>query len=738
MLPCGASDRRLAAACQWPMADCLTGHHVACALLGDFEPLPGATFLAIAAAAVFRIAKERPERIVRLHLSLVQMLDDDRLVDLLPGTNPSMRIEICEGRRGTRMAGAVQRTVHSAEEVLQHAHAALHVQARSRHVQATIGQLLVESHGRFAGGRMARGCFTVADLSGLELFRPAGTPPAGGASDDNSALRALLACVDTLAESQRSLAGRQGRPAVSAGMAAHLPWRASKLTRLLRDQLGGAPCASCAASASLTLVCSLPGAGADAHVASPATRSMLTLVDRAAVASAFLAARSGDGGGAGAEVGATEEASAAAKAERARSLRRLREAVTRQEELLRCVGRVAPEAVGRAKASFSTRSASIPLLPSSCVTHTHTLTLRSPCAQALQVSDALCLSLAPSAARNEGLGEAEMETQGDHQRAPSPPPPLALLAALEEEEWEAMVAEASLLYGEQARVPPLSTASTLTSPASSAVSRLRGPGPPASSTSKQAALERDAFDAAARRLKRSTELLWLRTVNESGEAAHAAGQVRVSDVQRELAELIAEAPPRRAACEAHGRRIASFISEVADRVPSVEKQQALRLCLAVHALHLRAERRGLHAMLVRCAARGALEQWGRGSVHETEVQQLLQVSLRLADELLAALEAAATAALDVVDAIPCIRPPTVLDRAPTANFAAPLPAGPKQMPTMPSLGAMARALEGHCVDARPLLQQVTQSLREARRQRLSLRQLHEALASEKQHELVPR
>eukprot|EP00908_Phaeocystis_cordata_P002527 Transcript_12742.p3 GENE.Transcript_12742~~Transcript_12742.p3 ORF type:complete len:304 (+),score=36.31 Transcript_12742:1966-2877(+) len=303
---------------------------------------------------------------------------------------------------------------------------------------------------------MARGCFTVADLSGLELSRPAGTPPAGGASDDNSALRALLACVDTLAEGQRSLAGRQGRPAVSAGMAAHLPWRASKLTRLLRDQLGGAPCASCAASATLTLVCSLPGAGADAHVASPATRAMLTLVDRAAVASAFLAARashthththSGDGGGAGAEVGAAEEeASTAAKAERARSLRRLREAVTRQEELLQCVGRVAPEAVGRAKA--------------------------------LQVSDALCLSLAPSAARNEGLGEADMETQGDHQRAPSPPPPLALLAALEEEEWEAMVAEASLLYGEQARVPPLSTTSTLTSPASSAVSRLRGPGPP--------------------------------------------------------------------------------------------------------------------------------------------------------------------------------------------------------------------------------------------------------------------
>ena len=220
----------------------------------------------------------------------------------------------------------------------------------------------------------------------------------------------------------------------------------------------------------------------------------------------------------------------------------------------------------------------------------------------------------------------------------------------------------------------------------------------------------------------------MRTVDEPGEAAHAAGQVRVSDVQRELAELIAEAPPRRAACEAHGRRIASFISEVADRVPSVEKQQALRLCLAVHALHLRAERRGLHAMLVRCAARGALDRWGRGSVHETEVQQLLQVSLRLADELLAALEAAATAALDVVDAIPCIRPPTVLDRAPTANFAAPLPAGPKQVPTVPSLGAMARALEGHCADARPLLQQATQSLRKARRQRLSLRQLHEAIA----------
>ena len=45
-----------------------------------------------------------------------------------------------------------------------------------------------------------------------------------------------------------------------------------------------------------------------------------------------------------------------------------------------------------------------------------------------------------------------------------------------------------------------------------------------------------------------------------------------------------------------------------------------------------------------------------------------------------------------------------------------------------SLAVVAAALEGHGAGARGLLRQATQSLREARQQRLSLGQLHEALA----------
>jgi len=278
---------------------------------------------------------------------------------------------------------------------------------------------------------------------------------------------------------------------------------------------------------------------------------------------------------------------------------------------------------------------------------------------------------------------------------PQPPqPPLALLAALEEEEWEAMVQEASLLYGEQA------------------------------------ALERDAFELAARRLELAAELVWLRAREEAGEVRGAALEARAADARRELADVLREAAPRRAACAANAARVAALRAEASERVPSHGRQQLLRLCLANHGLALRAERRGQHAALLSRSTGGVLARWGGHSVHASEVAPLLQLGVRVADALLASLEAAAAPSLDLDAGIAALRLPAThaagLGGGPAAAFEP--PAATPQRPAAASLAVVAAALEGHGAGARGLLRQATQSLREARQQRRSLRQLHEALA----------
>ena len=175
VLPAGTSDGALAEAFPWELAECLSGHHAACVLLGHgFSPWPAATVLAAAMHALVSAA-ERVQRdsIVRLRLSLVQILEDDKLADLLPGaSDPSApRLSMRECQRGSRVIGAVQRTVRGADEVQQLVQSALHAEGRPR-AHATVAQLLVESHPRFGGGEVACGCVTVADLSGWDLARP--------------------------------------------------------------------------------------------------------------------------------------------------------------------------------------------------------------------------------------------------------------------------------------------------------------------------------------------------------------------------------------------------------------------------------------------------------------------------------------------------------------------------------------------------------------------------------------
>ena len=194
--------------------------------------------------------------------------------------------------------------------------------------------------------------------------------------------------------------------------------------------------------------------------------------------------------------------------------------------------------------------------------------------------------------------------------------------------------------------------------------------------------------------------------------------------------MLREAAPRRAACAANAARVAALRAEAGERVPSLERQQLLRLCLANHGLALRAERRGQHAALLSRSTGGVLARWGGHSVHASEVAPLLQLGVRVADALLASLEAAAAPSLDLDAGIAALRLPAAhaagLGGGPAAAFEP--PAATPQRPAAASLAVVAAALEGHGAGARGLLRQATQSLREARQQRRSLRQLHEALA----------
>ena len=275
VLPAGTSDGALAEAFPWELAECLSGHHAACVLLGHgFSPWPAATVLAAAMHALVSAA-ERVQRdsIVRLRLSLIQILEDDKLADLLPGaSDPSApRLSMRECQRGSRVIGAVQRTVRGADEVQQLVQSALHAEGRPR-AHATVAQLLVESHPRFGGGEVACGCVTVADLSGWDLARPGDALQAsstrsatdGAAVGANRALHTLAGCVDALAASSRRSAALGH--AAAAGPALQVPWRASKLTRLLRDQLLALdqPAASASASASASAASASASASAAA------------------------------------------------------------------------------------------------------------------------------------------------------------------------------------------------------------------------------------------------------------------------------------------------------------------------------------------------------------------------------------------------------------------------------------------------------------------------------------------
>jgi len=795
LLPRRASDRELLDACQLPLEAVLKGHRAACVLCGGgFEPFAAS---AVVASAVRALTEDAPfEYIVRLRLSLVHVLSDDKLRDLLPGAaDPSApRIDVRDGPQGVRIVGAVQRIVRDADEVAQLLQAALHTSQQAAaptataaatataeaagsnnsgggkaqaQPQAVVAQLLVDTHRRFGGsGEPTRGCVTVVDLSGWDVVEPQQQQPADGvwphlpvwpASDvgANRALQALSSCIDALADSsRRRLAARYVAP---SGPSLQIPWRASKLTRMLRDHLGAG--AAPLATTSLALACSVPAGATDA----PGTGALLTLAAHAAAAAAFLGARpaaastsalaaaatapgtnaaraAADWAWAAAQGGGASSSGRRGSASSATSLRALHEAVTAQEQLLRCLQQVAPEALQHAKAALAVGSNNPAAAAAAAAVTTAPTSpeaggggggggggfgdaeaAASPCSglqssglqssvdglysggaspglaapvESAWASSSSSSVAAASAASASVAAAAAVAAAGP---LPQPPqPPLALLAELEEEEWEVVLQEGALLYGEQL------------------------------------ALERECFEIAEARLSLAAELVWLRAAARAKDAAPAAAaETRAVDARLQLEAALGEVAPSRAAAEANAARVAALRAEAPLRVPSVERQQTLRLCLANHRLHLAAERQRRRAALVSGGVGGVLSRWAAHSLHESDVQQLLHLAAAVADELEGWM-AAADGDAEETDAgiVPWLRPPDVLCRA-GQTLAAPPPATPdrpRARPAVVSLAAMAAALEGHGGGARPMLKQALQSLQEARRQRLSLRQLHDALS----------
>ena len=136
--------------------------------------------------------------------------------------------------RGTYVAGATDKTVTTPDEMMELIHAgnlyrtteATKVNEVSSRSHAVL-QVSVRSRNKYAEGRAKLGKLSMIDLAGSE--RANKTDNTGArlveGQNINRSLLALGNCINALADKTKKVA--------------HVPYRDSKLTRLLKDSLGG-------------------------------------------------------------------------------------------------------------------------------------------------------------------------------------------------------------------------------------------------------------------------------------------------------------------------------------------------------------------------------------------------------------------------------------------------------------------------------------------------------------------
>ena len=176
---------------------------------------------------------------------------NETIKDLLCPSNGLL--DVREGAEGTSVAGAASLTVHSREEV----QALIREGNNWRATEATLANAVSSrSHAVLqlrvdvAGGVRAlrhSGKLSMIDLAGSERARRTGV--LGGLLNEgetnwkrlnegakiNQSLLALANCIHALADSADS----SKRAGAGSGPPVHVPYRDSKLTRLLKDSLGG-------------------------------------------------------------------------------------------------------------------------------------------------------------------------------------------------------------------------------------------------------------------------------------------------------------------------------------------------------------------------------------------------------------------------------------------------------------------------------------------------------------------
>jgi len=245
-----------------------TGSGKTFSMMGSSDETASPAERARAAGIIPRFGAELFERVgaipgAKVHVSYCQ-LHNETFFDLLdPSSKAELRLRRSEAK-GVHVQGLSEPRVQSAKELLQllakaegaRITAATKMNAHSSRSHALLTlALTLPARSRAGGGKTVTSRAHLVDLAGSERYKDAGDAPARQqeAIAINQSLTTLGLVIKTLAEQQQqqppqqpppppgAAGGAQGGASSATGKdsAAHVPYRNSKLTHLLKESLGG-------------------------------------------------------------------------------------------------------------------------------------------------------------------------------------------------------------------------------------------------------------------------------------------------------------------------------------------------------------------------------------------------------------------------------------------------------------------------------------------------------------------
>ena len=245
-----------------------TGSGKTFSMMGSSDETASPAERARAAGIIPRFGAELFERVgaipgAKVHVSYCQ-LHNETFFDLLdPSSKAELRLRRSEAK-GVHVQGLSEPRVQSAKELLQllakaegaRITAATKMNAHSSRSHALLTlALTLPARSRAGGGKTVTSRAHLVDLAGSERYKDAGDAPARQqeAIAINQSLTTLGLVIKTLAEQQQqqppqppppppgAAGSAQGGASSATGKdsAAHVPYRNSKLTHLLKESLGG-------------------------------------------------------------------------------------------------------------------------------------------------------------------------------------------------------------------------------------------------------------------------------------------------------------------------------------------------------------------------------------------------------------------------------------------------------------------------------------------------------------------